>query len=519
MGQHINIFVAGAKILTKERDCIKVLANELSSKYQSRGISIIAKSYEHFKDDQKVYNQFIENEADIAIFIIDGKLGEKTEDEFKTAIASFEKKHHPEVIVFMRDNGTLTPEIVKAQETVKARLGDNMYYVEYKDLDDLKLKAEDRIDRVAMEASYSDGMKRLGIFKTLFCLAALTLIALGIWHAYHKPDGPEVKVETRVDTIFPEPLIFAGGGSVRNFIEDETGRNKNTDTISVERYEQYYRNSICIPLPSGSAWRILQEEVQHNNKRGNVHKFHTICLSAGKMDHSSKTKQQKMLAGDYVNRVEVNIGNDTLAVYISNDLFNEYKTQFNLKDNEITCPQLVSIMKKIKSGDINANVYTTTQTSGTLTSYASAVKANPATKFDSSLIHQYNVFYDYTSEMDITDPSLFLASTYYMAKDLKNDRNRCKRLILKTGEGPIVKPTCLYFLAYHCDKKDNSGKSLYQIDGTITDFLKEIDLKPNQSDVDAWERLLSGFVYSYDTTFTATINDAPANGSRSKSMR
>ena len=59
MDKIIKIFIAGAKELKQERNCIKVLANDLSSKYESRGMHIIAHSYEHFDDNQKSYNDYI----------------------------------------------------------------------------------------------------------------------------------------------------------------------------------------------------------------------------------------------------------------------------------------------------------------------------------------------------------------------------------------------------------------------------------------------------------------------------
>ena len=161
----INIFVAGAKRLQQERTCINSLANKLSSKYQSRDISIIAKSFEDFKDDQNEYNIFIKETADIVIFLIDGYLGDKTKDEFITATDSLSKTQRPEVIVFMRDYGqNITPELKDAKDFVTDKLK-NRYYVEYKkgndgDLSDLKYKIQDRllryIDKIDLETSAAE---------------------------------------------------------------------------------------------------------------------------------------------------------------------------------------------------------------------------------------------------------------------------------------------------------------------------------------------------------------------------
>ena len=71
----LKIFIAGSKDLKLERNGIKIIANDLSSLYSSRGIHITAHSYEHFDENQDSYNRFIVNEADIVIFILDGYIG------------------------------------------------------------------------------------------------------------------------------------------------------------------------------------------------------------------------------------------------------------------------------------------------------------------------------------------------------------------------------------------------------------------------------------------------------------
>lgn len=476
----IKIFIAGAKSLQQERTCIKALANELSSKYQSRGICIIAESYEHFKDDQKEYNAFIVNEADIALFIIDNGLGEKTKDEFYKATDSLNEKNRPEVIVFMRKHEHDTPQMKEARKIVNERLGDK-YYVEYKYLDDLKDKAEDRIDKAALEKSYKLGRRKIKRMGTTFTVILAFLLFFS-WLSIHEISSQK---EVSVLDSVPHPLIFAGGGSARNFIEIETERINHP--IVIDNY-QYYPNAISIPLPSSNAWRLLQEEVQHNYYTKN--EFNTICLSAGQMSEPFRKTQDSLFDNNiidqkYNKRIEIFLGYDTLTVYISNNLPESLTSTINInltKDKEITCKQLVDLLEKneeLSKARQNplAIVYTTTKDSGTLKCYFEAVKEDTMTRGDTACIHQYEVFYDfidYTKIQKNGGAFIILGSSSYTVKDMKKYSGNYTPLHLKSNGNVKLKPTFLYFIAYGSTK---GGETIYTIAQPIIDFLNNLHLK------------------------------------------
>lgn len=512
---NINIFVAGAKELKQERTCIKALANELSSKYQSRGIHLIAQSYEHFKDDQQVYNAFIVNEADIAIFIIDEGIGPKTQDEFFKATDSLSRDNHPEVIVFIRKHDQDTPSIKEAKDIVSARLGDK-YYVEYKDLEDLKQKVKERLDKSALEKSYTIGRMKLGVFRALFFMALLVIVGGVVFWIINKqprqsdsePPKSVVNPENKADTSL---IVFAGGGSVRNFIEDKTGNRPSKDTIIIDEYP----NSINIPLPSSSAWHILTEEAEQY-ERNNNHKYFTVCLSARKTDKPLISDEDRAQNAQ-VERVEIQIGEDENTVYISKNLYNKLKQHEDLKgikENTITCKQLISLIGKIESKEIEASIYTTTENSGTLHSYFEAIKEDPETIKDTALIHQYHVFYDHSKRRKITGENyekdyVLLGSRYYTIGPLRNNTN-CIPLVLKNSKGIIIrKPVYIYFLAFdrgvYRDNHNvfdigNRGDKGQGKGEPILTFLQRLDLELIQDEKDrvlknkeyeAWKRLMS----------------------------
>lgn len=49
---------------------------------------------------QEHYHRYLENEANIAIFIFDGRIGDKTKEEVERACESNNKRHHPTIFFY-----------------------------------------------------------------------------------------------------------------------------------------------------------------------------------------------------------------------------------------------------------------------------------------------------------------------------------------------------------------------------------------------------------------------------------
>lgn len=141
----IKIFLAGAKNLQEERTRLKALANALSFKYgrEGKAVSINMSSYEDFGDRQSTYDSFIQNEADMVIFLFGPRIGEKTEAEIRLAYDTLRLKRRPEVHAFVQKFETRTPDIDYLEKVLNT-VTDN-YYVDFDNVDDLLSKAKERI--------------------------------------------------------------------------------------------------------------------------------------------------------------------------------------------------------------------------------------------------------------------------------------------------------------------------------------------------------------------------------------
>lgn len=111
---NIQIFLGGGvKLLHGDNEFLKGYRNDvidpiisqLNSKEFAKHIFIV-KDYSDLtrnvvqKKHQEVYNNYIIQEAQIALFIIDGTIGNITKDEIDIAINSTKKNHHPIVYIY-----------------------------------------------------------------------------------------------------------------------------------------------------------------------------------------------------------------------------------------------------------------------------------------------------------------------------------------------------------------------------------------------------------------------------------
>lgn len=498
MNGKLRIFVAGAKNLKTERDSIKALANDLNSRYISKGISVIAHSYEHFEDDQQVYNDFIENKADIIIFIIDGLLGDKTKEELFVATNSYNKTNHPKVMVFMREQGKdVSGETKEAQRIVGERLG-HKYYIEYKEITDLKYLAKDRIVRYVDENinsiigdgeidnketnihSYPSCKKKINIYRLLIVFSLAIIFGMYFWH---KEASKNL-------------LVFVGGGSVKNYLF------YNYDSLDV----QNYNNSVNIDLASGNAWRVLFEEANHHlNDKEKPNRFTVVCLSANKINDTLVEEHLKNMDRKKIIIVEAFLGYDTLSVRINKNLrkvLDDYSIE--LSDKTINANTLARIIKFVQNNPGKVRIFTTNKASGTLECYKNAIKGTDSTKIDiDNMIDQkiINIYYDgsnsniahYGYDNLGVKPYIIWGSQNYSMKSLDKADDKEDLLLIDVNGEYEKKPMYLYFMAY----QDKTNENLYHVNNNIIRFLKRLN-----SNDSIW----AGFIHNKTINFNDVEN-------------
>lgn len=143
-----KVFIAGAKKLNGER---ALLREQLSKVANTKNIDIRSLTFEDFatsltgreRGRQADYNKFIEEEADIVVFIFDSTAGEITEEEFNVAYNSLIKSGAPNIFVYVRKRNCIFEFFMDRRlRDIKKKVFNyhQEYYVEYRNHDELRYK-------------------------------------------------------------------------------------------------------------------------------------------------------------------------------------------------------------------------------------------------------------------------------------------------------------------------------------------------------------------------------------------
>lgn len=486
MKKNVSIFVAGAQKLKTERYALKALVHDLNTRYHEKNIDvhIEMKSFEDFKDNQTEYDNYISQKADMAIFVLDGCVGDYTRSEFYTAVKAYNQKQIPEIIVFLKKHDEETEGIKEIQELLKEGFGDNYYYVTYENESDLKTKAETRITRFVSPEEHIRGVRKWRMTSFFTSLIAFLFIGgLLLFQSISKNNKPII--------------IFAGGGSVVNFIKDNT-----KDSVNVKDYP----NSIYMNLASSLAWSLLAEEAERTkNEEGGKREFVSICLSADKIDSTFFNEKTKGSFSD-ASIVGYYLGEDPLVVYISKELPNKLSIHLS-NDTTINTNELVQLIQETTEGTDMGRIFTTSEHSGTLRLYQKCIsEIDPSIRLDSLLIKNKTYLFYQNSRLDyinrlLDESSLgysILGSKHYRAENVP--KNNYKELYLKKDSGYISKPMYAYFVA----SKEKGG---FKIRKQVINFLKDIGA-PERLDKSTWESIINGkFVGNGLSEYITYIND------------
>lgn len=143
-----KVFIAGAKKLNGER---ALLREQLSKVANTKNIDIRSLTFEDFatsltgrdRGRQADYNKFIEEEADIVVFIFDSTAGEITEEEFNVAYNSLIKSGTPNIFVYIHKRNRIFELFMNRRlRDIKKKVFNyhQEYYVEYRNHDELRYK-------------------------------------------------------------------------------------------------------------------------------------------------------------------------------------------------------------------------------------------------------------------------------------------------------------------------------------------------------------------------------------------
>lgn len=139
-------FIAGSTSLTNERNATRATLSRLYNKWEDQKLIISSYTFEDFSNkhlQQTRYDEFIEKGANCAIFLVRDGVGDKTVEEYRLAVKTFEKTTtRPTIFVYLND-AVKDESVVKFMEEVTKN---GSYWREYKDIESLTSKIWEDID-------------------------------------------------------------------------------------------------------------------------------------------------------------------------------------------------------------------------------------------------------------------------------------------------------------------------------------------------------------------------------------
>lgn len=427
--KHINIFVAGSKSLKIYRERLVLWSNEKNYAYRKarKNIQINMYSFKEVGDDQDTYNSVITDGSDIILFLVEGAIGDKTKEELVKAKKAFNKKRRPKIWVFIHDldNNTMA--------YIEGAMG-REYATDFDSADDLvnkvSLKLDEYVNDMMPGESNVQGTSMRSLFlKKRYVAILLFILCLLIGYGVGR-FSPGLM--TSKQTVDKPMLLFAGGGSVANFIEEQEG----TQIPSLADYP----NGYFVHLPTKSAWKMLVEEVVSLQ---DTRRYYPICISATEAtdeDFCSAQISQQMFVDSAI-VVSCKLGEDSLAVYAQKDC------EFLKRNPECLFSKHISVDKLrelVKSKEMN--VYSTSFESGTRAGYCK-VLGMENTDLNQYLAGQFSEFSAVSAVSKGNKSYLLLGSQYYTMKAIKNDA------VKLTVQSEYAKPMMIYFMAYR-EKRD-----------------------------------------------------------------
>lgn len=419
----VNLFIScstKSNVLTKQKKEITDLCNNLNIEYsQNRhSVNVSAVGYDDPEQRTKVFDFFLQRNANIVLFLVDKDNNEKQKnilfDELRRACKSYRDNRCPEILVYLPND---------VEESVRKEIQDilkkNGLSINTLDDNSLVNNVEDNIRKYINSYNILHNIHFWAKFK--------------YWASYllFPVLGAAVLFFILYSTEKQKRLLLAGGGSAYNLIKEEY-LGGDDSKIKKDRFIIY------APIPSGNAYGLLSEESEmdvDNEQRS----FYTIVLSAGKANDNSFLRSSIM---DYRKTgvvMGIHIGYDPLAIYHSFPITSTIDSSYM---NSIIHKTIIP-------------VYTTNRNSGTLKAYID-------NNIIDSTFKPEHIFY---STRTIPDTNwIALGSNYYHPQN-----DSVYSLIMKDIP---PKPVYIYFMRY---KNKKNGK--YELPSKVKDYLKTIGIR------------------------------------------
>ena len=137
----IKCFIAGSKALQHERDALRAVTSIMYNKWASKKFRILSYTFEDFEravvigGQQQKYNEFITEEANWALFIINGQVGGFTIEEYRKAMNTYKCKGRPKILIMAQSGSENNENVAEIKREIDK---EQQYWNDYNDINEMK---------------------------------------------------------------------------------------------------------------------------------------------------------------------------------------------------------------------------------------------------------------------------------------------------------------------------------------------------------------------------------------------
>lgn len=148
-GKTIKCFIAGSKALQRERDALRAVISMMYNKWENKQFRIQAYTFEDFErtvvvgGQQQKYNDFITQEANWVLLVINGQVGSITLEEFRKAMDAHKLKGSPQILILAQRGSEQDEKVAFIKKEIDR---EKQYWNDYKDIEEMKLFFESTLN-------------------------------------------------------------------------------------------------------------------------------------------------------------------------------------------------------------------------------------------------------------------------------------------------------------------------------------------------------------------------------------
>lgn len=166
--KEIKIFIAGSTRLVSEREALRATISKMYNQHKSDNLVVEAYEFDDFPREyveggqQKLYDEFIRNEANWVVFITDGTIGDKTIWELENAIKVHKETGRPKILMYSIPQNITDNQKDQMSQFKSILNREDNYWIDYDDVSTIRSTFREHLEWDLINLMKQELLRRVG---------------------------------------------------------------------------------------------------------------------------------------------------------------------------------------------------------------------------------------------------------------------------------------------------------------------------------------------------------------------